>query len=91
MSASTTSKWEACGNLVRTARTASDLRGFLVAECPVNTGHSEQDATLIAAAPDMLEALRGLLDPAINEDGQWYAQARQAARDAIAKATGGAL
>jgi hypothetical protein len=47
----------------------------------------EANARLIAAAPEMLEALRGLLDPATNEDGAWYRQAREAARAALAKAT----
>jgi hypothetical protein len=37
---------------------------------------------------ELLEALRGLLDPATNEDGAWYRQAREAARAAIAKAEG---
>ena len=46
------------------------------------------NARLIAAAPELLEALRGLLDPATNEDGEWYRQAREAARAAIAKAEG---
>ena len=46
------------------------------------------NARLIAAAPDLLKALHGLLDPATYEDGEWYRQARQAARDAIAKAEG---
>jgi hypothetical protein len=51
----------------------------------------EADARLIAAAPDLLEALRGVLDhfdpyatPGYEENEQAY----EAARDAIRKATG---
>lgn len=51
---------------------------------------SEGDARLFAAATELLEALRGLLDPATNEDSEWYRKARAAARAAIIKATGGA-
>jgi hypothetical protein len=53
-----------------------------------NAEELEANACLMAAAPDLLKALHGLLDPATYEDGEWYRQARQAARDAIAKAEG---
>jgi prenyltransferase beta subunit len=49
---------------------------------------SAADASLIAAAPALLAALQGLLDPATNEDSVWYSEARQAARAAIARALG---
>jgi hypothetical protein len=51
-----------------------------------------QDACLIAAAPDMLEALRGLLETSPPPKGvrldYSYLLYREAARTAIAKATG---
>jgi hypothetical protein len=65
---------------------AVEPSSFSNREC--NQEQEEADARLIAAAPEMLEALRGLLDPATNEDGAWYRQAREAARAAIVKAEG---
>lgn len=50
-------QWEAVGNLVRTRRTEDGRGGFLVADCPANVGHRIENARLIAAAPDMLDAL----------------------------------
>lgn len=79
-------KWEACSNLVRTRRTTHG-GGFLVAECPPNTGHSVEDARLIAAAPDMLAALEKAVADygrpggpwnVPSEPGTWIAMARAA-------------
>lgn len=68
-----------------------------LANCP----NAEANAQLIAAAPDMLVALRGLLAPGIGTyaDGEGFAElldtedhdtrrAIDAARQAIARATG---
>ena len=55
--AHTPGPWEAIGNLVRTCRKPDGRGGLLVAECPANIGNRIQDARLIAAAPDMLDAL----------------------------------
>ena len=44
------------------------------------------DALLIAAAPDLLEALQGLLD--VTDFHELYGSRTEAARAAIAKATG---
>ena len=91
----TAGPWEAVGNLVRTCRKEDGRGGFLVAECPANIGNRIQDARLIAAAPELLEALTDLIELAAPvytvrcEDGSeithpWV----KAARAAIAKATG---
>lgn len=44
---------------------------------------------ILAERHDLLEALQGLMDPAANEDGEWYREARAKALSAIAKATKG--
>jgi hypothetical protein len=65
----------------------------------VNNGHrriaeyvSEPDARLIAAAPDMLDALRAIADPTVRTDGVFAQMAidrfRAIANAAIARATG---
>ena len=54
----TAGPWEACGNLVRTVRGPGGEGGFLIAECPANLGDRIENALLIAAAPEMLDALR---------------------------------
>ena len=87
----TAGPWEAVSNLVRTARTPTG-GGFLVAECPANIGSRLEDARLIAAAPELLEALQLLLhevdESAIAgaKDYGWPAAVSKA-RAAIAKAT----
>ncbi len=43
---------------------------------------------ILAAAPDMLEALKAILDPATNGDESLYAHSREMARAAVAKAEG---
>jgi len=64
---------------------------FTVADCCASdpgdtTGLQEANARLIAAAPDLLAALEGLL--AILDAGALYETQSVAARAAIAKATG---
>ncbi|AOY93805.1 hypothetical protein BKK79_19870 [Cupriavidus sp. USMAA2-4] len=49
--------WEACSNLIREKRTADSSAGFLVAEVPANTEGASAKAALMAAAPELLEAL----------------------------------
>lgn len=39
---------------------------------------------LIHVVEQQREAIQGLLDPATNEDGEWYREARNAARAALA-------
>lgn len=62
-------EWEACSNLVRTKRAADGSGGFLVAEVPANTDGASEKATLIAAAPDLFEALQAAAD-ALWEDSR---------------------
>lgn len=50
--------WEACGNLIRTKREADGTGGFLVAEVPANTGDTNAKALAMAAAPELIAALR---------------------------------
>jgi hypothetical protein len=50
----------------------------------------EANARLIAAAPELLEALQMMRDPGRLEDSAWYREALDKADAAIAKATGGA-
>lgn len=75
--------WEACGNLIRTKREADGSGGFLVAEVPANTGHTTEKALVMAAAPELIEALRSCVAalPA-------YSDEAKQARAALAKATG---
>lgn len=54
--------------------------------CPVR----DANATLIAAAPELLEALQGLLSQTLSNQAPNGQKAVQAARAAIAKATGAA-
>lgn len=90
----TPGNWEAIGNLVRTPLTEG---GFLVAECRDSNGQPHSDeakryALLIAAAPELLEALEAIDDAAVNDSGldddspTWAAIRR--ARSAVEKATG---
>lgn len=48
--AHTPTPWEACGNLVRTARTDVDPSGLLVCDCPANVGNRIEDAAFIVRA-----------------------------------------
>jgi hypothetical protein len=56
-------------------------------EQPIATVYSEAHARLIAAAPELLEALKRLLDPSLKKDIREADEAR--ARAVVAKATGG--
>lgn len=60
--AHTPTPWEACGNLVRTARTDVDPSGLLVCDCPANVGNRIEDAAFIVRAcnahDDLVAALR---------------------------------
>jgi hypothetical protein len=62
---------------------------LVVAVCPGPASKADANARLIAAAPEMLAALRSVLDAArvAHLDGEWL----DSARAAIAKATGGDL
>lgn len=64
--------------------------GFPVARIPFSDAEGKADAALIAAAPDLLEALHGLLHVQEDIGGPERDKAEAAARAAIAKATGGA-
>ena len=54
--------WEAISNLVRTCRAPDGNGGFLIAECPPSIGDRLENARLIAAAPELLEAAIELKD-----------------------------
>lgn len=84
----TAGPWEAVSNLVRTARTPTG-GGFLVAECPANIGSRLEDARLIAAAPELLEALTRLSAQCerLRLPGQRQTDAEANALAVIAKAT----
>lgn len=84
----TAGPWEAVSNLVRTARTPTG-GGFLVAECPANIGSRLEDARLIAAAPELLEALTRLSDQCerLRLPGQRQTDAEANALAVISKAT----
>ena len=61
-------------------------------EGPNRSDHPEEtllaNARLIAAAPELLEALKAILDPITNTDEALYTHSREMARAAIAKAEG---
>ena len=69
--------------LTVTAR-ADDFVGVRVAD-----GATDDAARLIAAAPDMLAALRSIIESSDANCGDSLANAISAARAAIARATGG--
>lgn len=90
--------WEAISNLVRTRCTPDGNGGFLIAECPPNIGSRLENARLIAAAPELLEACK-MAEGAINRSvsgmksvsiPEWGALIAVMQR-AIAKATGSAV
>ena len=88
----TSGNWEAIGNLVRTSLTEG---GFLVAECRDRDGQPHSDeakryARLVAAAPELLEALIALRKAELEDDSSDVSIAllRDMADAAITKATG---
>lgn len=83
-------EWQ-CRGVTSVGRVADNRVGFeQIAECSgngrqVSNEQEEADARLIAAAPDLLEALKGVLRVADRKTDEF-----DAARAAIAKATGSA-
>lgn len=73
-------------------RDIKDAQGEIIAQvCDLEkeSDESTANARLIAAAPDLLAALRDLLDEAdLNEVDEYTAPKVEAARAAIARATG---
>lgn len=57
MNEHTQGPWEAVGNIVRTRRNADGTGGFEICECSLHQPLRQEDAKLIAEAPEMLEAL----------------------------------
>lgn len=102
MSKHTPGPWEAISNVVRGPMKDG---GYLIAECPANIGNRLEDARLIAAAPELLEAIElltsmcevhgdfsnGVTDPtgSIDEGDVIAGEIIKKARAAIAKAIGG--
>jgi hypothetical protein len=76
--------------MVRTSINSDCTGGYLVAECPANIGNRIEDARLIAAAPELLEALQAIiaLDDKVDPEGFFRGIESIKARAAIAKATG---
>ena len=80
--------------LMQDPPTIADRRGCRVATSCALPGQSaeeqEANAHLIAAAPDLLEALRLLLEASdgLNGESEWLDERLNAARAAIAKAEG---
>jgi len=92
MSKYTPGPWEQVGNLIRTEFAGEG--GWLVAACEHSLPQHEANARLIAAAPDLLEALErmaGAFVPHPRDDTEGWREEHEAcelARAAIAKATG---
>lgn len=64
-------------------------QGLMVAVATTGAGvQTKANAHLIAAAPDLLEALQALMDDNSALDGMYWADCCDKARAAIAKATG---
>jgi hypothetical protein len=93
----TVGPWEACGAMVRTTFMHGDpeQRGLLIAECAMGPMPSGANARLIAAAPDLLDALEMLCiglewnidnHPTVMNEADHEALAN--ARAVIARATG---
>jgi hypothetical protein len=70
---------------------AKCLRSDSVTHEQISIDQLQTNAALIAAAPELLAALKYIIDPATNESGDWYREGRNRAYAAIAKATGGAV
>ncbi|MGL5117546.1 MAG: hypothetical protein ACRC7C_19715 [Beijerinckiaceae bacterium] len=83
--------WEACGQYVRNARTSDNPTGDLVAEVWLGQPNAAELAKLMAAAPELLSALKTLYEAtrlvSINQyNEQHHDYAVSVARSAIAKA-----
>lgn len=72
------------------AQSVVSADAFLARVGPPNTEQAEANARLIAAAPELLEALQGLLAAVEQGTLPGSGKAQDAARAAIAKATGSA-
>lgn len=88
-------QWEACGNLIRTRRTADEPQGWLVAEVKVGEGESSKKALLMAASPALLAAALKVEElsrfaGSLEEFDAQFDAVMVDVRAAIALATGGA-
>jgi hypothetical protein len=82
----TKSNWEVHGGVVETAFAPA---GAVIAQVNTATNHWEANAHLIAAAPDMYEALQGLLVVTPSSfANRGLKSARENALQALAKAQG---
>lgn len=101
MSAHTPGPWAVLSTFIGSDATAclvgkvSDETGmdalsdeYAVCVVPLANDESRPNARLIAAAPDLLAALRGLLEKTVSYQDASGQAAVMAARSAIAKATG---
>jgi len=69
---------------------AEAKHGHIVTECALTIGEAQANARLIAAAPELLEALKAMLNGGIDTGLTWEETCNQAAA-AIAKAEGNAV
>ena len=85
--------WESQGRDVRTVRGPDGRGGFHIAECSIHQPQRAEDARLIAAAPDMYEALRAIACRTDEEANAFIAQGpayqMRIARAVLAKIEGG--
>lgn len=76
------------GGVARIAIVGAQPSSLIVAKTCAAEGEDEANARLIAAAPELLEALRGLLQAESPDYVQSWGIAREQALAAVAKATG---
>lgn len=95
MSRFTPGPWEAVGNLVRSPMHQPDglPRGVQIAECMDGyfqpfTEEAKANARLIAAAPELLEALQYLMAWQVKHVDKWNNTAYDHAYQVVVKATG---
>jgi hypothetical protein len=77
-----------CGERIPTIEIGSPVRAFWIAQVQVDSAAGEADATPIAAAPELLEALKNCVDGLGCQPGYVGTLALSRARAAIAKAEG---